>query len=64
MCAVVLSEKLTATWREKTPASTKKACIVTARRLYVSTDGFVVVLLGIEINFLTERPVQTSSQKE
>lgn len=22
------------------------------------------VLLGIEINFLTERPVQTSSQKE
>lgn len=42
MRAVVLSEKLTATWREKTPNSTKKACIVAARRLSVSTDGFVV----------------------
>ena len=42
MCAVVLCEKLTATWREKTPTSTKKACIVAARRLSVSTDNFVV----------------------
>lgn len=42
MCAVVLSEKLTATWREKTPTSTKKARIVAAWRLSVATDGFVV----------------------
>lgn len=51
MCAVVLSEKLTATWREKTPNSTKKACIVAARRLSVSTDGFVVGRFRVLVSF-------------